>query len=122
MFNINDFPQNPFVWGVSINAYPHSIAIQVRHALLEQNFKGMIDFFRIHKASVDWTSHFKLAVRHVAQRGGIAHLYLHSWEIDELKEWGHLEGLFGYLSSQADLRRVTNGDLLRLWYQTRQHG
>lgn len=117
MFNINGFPRNPFLWGLSTNAYPHSIAVQVRHALLEGNFQGMIDFFRIHKASIDWVYHFELAVRHVERNGGIAHLYFHSWEIDELDEWGRLEDLCRYLSEESDLKRVTNNELFTLWHE-----
>ncbi len=41
----------------------------------------------------------------------------HSWEIDALNEWGRLEGLFGYLSEQKDLQRVSNGTLFTTVFQ-----
>ena len=40
MMNLYDFPENPFLWGVSTQAYSHSRMIQVRHALLETKFRG----------------------------------------------------------------------------------
>ncbi len=41
----------------------------------------------------------------------------HSWEIDALHEWGRLEELFGYLSEQKDLQRVSNGTLFTTVFQ-----
>ncbi len=41
----------------------------------------------------------------------------HSWEIDALNEWGRLEELFGYLSEQKDLQRVSNGTLFTTVFQ-----
>lgn len=111
MYNLNDFPKNPFLWGVSTHAYSHSKAIQIRHAILENNFKGLLNFFLAQRSSVDWVNQFKFAIEYVERSGGVAHLYLHSWEIDKLNEWKRLEGLFRYLSGKKDLKRLTNGEL-----------
>ena len=114
MYNLNAFANDPFLWGVSTHAYSHSAAVQIRHALLERNFKGVVDFFRVHKAHVDWIDHFKAAVEHVEKNGGVAHLYFHSWEIDELNAWTKLEDLFRYLSGKKGLIRLTNGELFTI--------
>jgi len=114
MYNLNDIPADPFLWGLSTHAYSHSVAIQVRHAILELNFKGLMNFFLVHQGSVDWVDHFKRAVGYVQKNGGIAHLYYHSWEIDALNAWGRLEDLFRYLADCKDLRRVTNGEFLTM--------
>jgi len=113
--NLNEFPRNPFYWGVSTHAFSHSIFIQLRHALLEQNFKGACDFFRIHKGSTEWRSHFLLALDHVEAQGGIAHLYLHSWEIDKWGDWEKLESVFHSIHERNSLSRVTNGTLFEMW-------
>lgn len=120
MYNLNDFPTNPFLWGVSTHAYSHSKAIQIRHAVLENNFKGLMNFFLVQKGSIDWVKQFKFAVEHVEQNGGIAHLYFHSWEIDKLNEWERLEDLFLYLSEKKDLKRVTNGELFKIYYDRKK--
>ncbi len=114
MFNLNYFPKNPYLCGVSTHAYSHSKAIQIRHAILERNFCGLMDFFRIQKGRVDWVDQFKLAVDYVEQHGGIAHLYLHSWEIDELNQWERLGDLFAFLSQKSGLKHITNGELFIL--------
>jgi|SRR5579863_3701362 len=114
-FNVHGFPGNPFLWGVSTHAYSHSMAIQVRHALIERNFAGAVNFFRINRCETDWEKHFSYSLDHVEQRGGIAHLYLHSWEIDELGQWKELEAVLAAISLRKGFRKVTNGDLFQLW-------
>ena len=86
LFNLHSFPRNPFLWGVSTHAYSHSKAIQYRHAALEGNFLGMVNFVRTYNSKTDWQEHFLSGLDHIEQHGGIAHLYLHSWEIDK---WGN---------------------------------
>lgn len=120
MYNLNDFPKDPFLWGLSTHAYNHPRAVQIRHALLENNFKGLLNFFFVQKGSVDWVNHFKFSVEHVRRNGGIAHLYLHSWEMDKLGEWARLEDLFRYLSGINDLERATNGELFAMYYDKKR--
>lgn len=120
MYNLNDFPKDPFCWGVSTHAYSHSKTIQIRHAILEKNFKGLFNFFLIQKGEVDWVDQFKFAVEYVERNGGIAHLYFHSWEIDKLNEWKRLEDLFRYLSGKKDLKRITNGELFNMHYDKKR--
>lgn len=116
MFNLNSFPCNPFLWGVSTHGYSHSIAIQLRHALLERNIQGIVNFIFTHKFARDWTEHFTHAVNFVENNGGVAHLYFHSWEIEEQKEWTTLERLLEHISKRKKLKPATNGDLLKLWH------
>jgi peptidoglycan/xylan/chitin deacetylase (PgdA/CDA1 family) len=115
LLNLCEFPRNPFFWGVSTHAAPHSRYIQLRHALLEQNFKGAWNFFHIHKGSSVWQSHFLSALDYVEAHRGIAHLYLHSWEIDKAEDWGKLESIFQSIHERNSLSRVTNGTLFEMW-------
>lgn len=117
MHNLNIFPSDPLLWGLSTQAYSHSRAIHIRHALKEQNFRGVLDFYRVHRGTVDWVDHFKHGIHHVQKNGGIAHLYFHSWEIDEQGDWHRLEDLFRYLKDDCDLKKCTNGEIYQLWYQ-----
>lgn len=110
---LNEFPRNPYYWGVSTHAANHPVRVQVRHALIEKNFRGLFDFFRVQQASVDWVKQFLLAVRRVEARGGIAHLYLHSWEIDAQDQWSRFERLLQTLAG-SNLAPITNGALFEL--------
>jgi peptidoglycan-N-acetylglucosamine deacetylase len=115
MFNLHEFPADPFLWGLSTHAYSHSAGIQFRHALLEKNFKGAFNFIRLHKCAADWVEHFRAAIEHVATKGGIAHLYFHSWEIEEQGQWHRLTELLGEVAQRKDLVPVTNSELFDLW-------
>jgi peptidoglycan/xylan/chitin deacetylase (PgdA/CDA1 family) len=110
------FPDNPFLWGVTTLAHRHSKIIHVRHALLERNFVGVRNFFLTHKGATDWQEHFSYGLDDVAKNGGIAHLCLHSWEIEELGEWRKLESVLDSVARRG-LTSVTNGNLFRLWAQ-----
>jgi peptidoglycan-N-acetylglucosamine deacetylase len=115
MFNLHRFPKNPFLWGLSTHACSHSVQIQFRHALVEKNFEGAVNFIRNYKCATDWVEHFRAAIKHVGEKGGIAHLYLHSWEIEEQAQWDRLAELFGEVAQRKDFVKVTNGELFDLW-------
>jgi peptidoglycan-N-acetylglucosamine deacetylase len=121
LLNLHELPKNPFLWGVSTHAWSHSKTIQVRHALLEGNFVGMFNFFREYKATTDWQRHFTRVLERVTKHGGLAHLALHSWEIEELGEWHKLESMFD-LISRCGLPTATNGELYRAWYRRCETG
>lgn len=114
LFNLHTFPENPFLWGLSTHAYSHSKAIQLRHAALEGNYRGLVNFLSTYKGTTDWRRHFNLALDHVEKNGGIAHLYFHSWEVDELKQWDAIEAVFGEISRRKGFTRATNGELFEL--------
>jgi peptidoglycan/xylan/chitin deacetylase (PgdA/CDA1 family) len=113
-FNRTDLPRDLYRCGVSTHAYSHSAMIQVRHALLEANFRGLVDFFRVHGAAQDWEAHFSRALDAVERDGGVAHLYFHSWEIDEHRQWDKLARALEHAAARIHLTRVTNGELFAL--------
>jgi peptidoglycan-N-acetylglucosamine deacetylase len=114
MLNLSDFPRNRFLCGVSTQAHCHRPWVQIRHALLEKNIAGAWNFITIYKATTDWLEHFLAALLHVNTHGGVAHLYLHSWEIDEQQDWHRLEAAFEAVSEMKSLRKVTNGEIFSL--------
>ena len=121
LFNLHTFPRDPFLWGLSTHACGHSKFIQVRHALLERNFAGIRNFFWDYKGATDWQTHFLHGLDQVEKHGGIAHLYFHSWEIEELRDWHKLELALGAVAKRQ-LIPVTNGTLFRLWSQPMAEG
>lgn len=114
-FNLHDFPRDPYLWGVSTHAFSHSRTIQLRHAALERNFSGLVNFMTVYGATRDWHKHFLLGLDHVEKHGGIAHLYLHSWEVDETGQWAQLESALSEMATRASFKKVTNGALFELW-------
>ena len=52
----------------------------------------------------------------------MAHLYFHSWEIDQNGEWDKLESLFQTIAQykqQHNVMPVTNSFLYRRWHEQR---
>jgi peptidoglycan-N-acetylglucosamine deacetylase len=115
MFNLHGFPKDPYLWGLSTHAFSHSAGIQFRHALLEKNFQGALNFIRHHRCATDWVEHFRSAVEHVANIGGIAHLFFHSWEIEEQGQWQRLTEVLREVAQRKDFVPVTNSELFDLW-------
>lgn len=74
----------------------------------------MRNFFLDYKGATDWLTHFFRGLDYVEKHGGIAHLYFHSWEIEELGEWERLESAL-QAAAQRHFTSVTNGALFRLW-------
>jgi peptidoglycan-N-acetylglucosamine deacetylase len=127
---LNDYPKNPFVWDISTYANTYPAYVQIRHCFLEYNFAGAYKYVTTFKARVPWVAQFICALEDVCRHGGLAHLYFHSWEIDQNGEWDNLEGLFKVIA-QYSLTPVTNGHLYRRWHEnlglteslaTRVHG
>jgi peptidoglycan/xylan/chitin deacetylase (PgdA/CDA1 family) len=45
------------------------------------------------------------------RRGGVFHIWGHSWEIDRNGDWSRLERVFKHISGHPSMRYVTNGEL-----------
>jgi peptidoglycan/xylan/chitin deacetylase (PgdA/CDA1 family) len=107
LLNVTSFPKNPFYWGASTHAGNHSV--------LEGNLAGVRNYFRTYDCATEWDTHFMHALDDVEVHGGIAHLYMHSWEIDESQHWAKLERVFESISARTSLTKITNGALFSLW-------
>lgn len=46
-------------------------------------------------------------------RGGVFHLWGHSWEIDKYDMWQPLERVLSYISKREDCRYIPNGEVIR---------
>jgi peptidoglycan/xylan/chitin deacetylase (PgdA/CDA1 family) len=110
LLNRTEPPKHAYMWGVSTQAFSHSRLTQARHAAGERNWTGLANYARIFRGAVDWEDHFLRAVTHVEAHGGIAHLYLHSWEIDKYDAWNKLRRLLVRVRDSS-LVPVTNGEL-----------
>jgi peptidoglycan-N-acetylglucosamine deacetylase len=114
-FNRTDFPENPYRFGVSTQAHNHGRGIQIRHALLERNFQGALNFVKVYRTETNWQNHFRMALDEAETKGGVAHLTMHSWEIEENGDWGKFEEALRMIAQRPKLIRVTNGELYAQW-------
>lgn len=115
-FNAHIAPADPFRWGVSTQAYSHGLMISLRNS----GFSGSMNHLLVTRLAQDWETHFFRSLDWVEARGGIAHLYIHSWETDDLGEWQKLERVLTNAAGRKQLIRATNGELFALWYNWKQ--
>ena len=62
---------------------------------------------------VDWNYFMEKMFRFVQKKGGILHLWGHSWEIDKFDQWMQLEKFFKFISTQKDIEFKTNAELIQ---------
>jgi hypothetical protein len=61
-----------------------------------------------------WHELARLLFEHVRDRGGVWHLWGHSWEIEERGMWGELRRLLDAVAGRDGVDYVTNGEVARL--------
>jgi peptidoglycan/xylan/chitin deacetylase (PgdA/CDA1 family) len=116
--NVVAGPEDVFRCGVTTQVFPHSRRVQARHALRERNWRGAANYARIFHLTRDWSDHFERGVSHVCRHGGVAHLWLHSWELDDHDQWSRLERLLRRLKAQYQFTCATNGELFACYSGT----
>ncbi len=62
---------------------------------------------------IDWEIRAKLLFDLALRKGGIYHIWGHSWEIDKGKKWDKLERVFSYISGKKDAEYLTNGGIFK---------
>jgi peptidoglycan-N-acetylglucosamine deacetylase len=60
---------------------------------------------------LEWDALARAMFDRVIKKGGIYHIWGHSWEIDQHNDWERLENVFSYISANPNVKYVTNGEL-----------
>jgi hypothetical protein len=58
-----------------------------------------------------WDEIAKEMFRRVKRQGGVFHLWGHSWQIEEHRDWERLEDVFKYISGYDDVIYVENSKI-----------
>ena len=97
-------PQNPYQWHITLVASNGSPLTTLKTCRM----------FRLRQPSalLDWESRAKSLFDLALERGGVYHIYGHSWEIDEKKEWPKLTRVLSYISGRQGVLHLTNGQTL----------
>jgi peptidoglycan/xylan/chitin deacetylase (PgdA/CDA1 family) len=92
-----------FAIPTTVHAYRHwSDAILIFKKL------GMEHFLRNY---LNWDELAVSMFNEVEREGGVFHLWGHSWEIEENKDWERLEKVFKHISNRPKVKYVTNGQI-----------
>ena len=97
-------PTDPFEWQITLLTSNGSPLMAVKTIL---NSKIPI------KAILDWEIRAKLLFDVFLRKGGVYHIWGHSWEIEQHDEWDKLERLLDYVSGKNEVQYRTNGEILQ---------
>lgn len=109
LLNRTDVPGDPHRVPITTDAVEHLRRVQIRHALRERNYRGLGNYVLIYRLKRDWEAHFHQALELVKRRGGVAHLVVHSAQIEERGAWDKLDRVLR-AAAGAGLQPVTNAE------------
>lgn len=70
---------------------------------------GLVRFL---KSYYNWDELAIILFDKTMKEGGVYHLWGHSWEIDNNKDWKRLERVFKYISGRENVNYITNSNLV----------
>lgn len=107
LLNRTDSPSDPYRMPITTDARVHPRRVQVAHALRERNYRGLRNYAFVFRLQRDWEAHFRRALEVVAADGGVAHLVIHSDQIDAAGAWAKLERVLA-AAAASGLAPATN--------------
>jgi D-inositol-3-phosphate glycosyltransferase len=97
--------QNPHELDTSVHTYNHWLDILHLALFVRGN---PFTFFTLYR---HWDLQAMAMFDRVCARGGIFHLWGHSWEVEAHHDWERLERVLAYIHGKSGVRYVTNGEL-----------
>jgi peptidoglycan/xylan/chitin deacetylase (PgdA/CDA1 family) len=103
------YPKNIFTSDTTIQAMPLNFIArlgQIKNGVLRNQMMLPHLFFN------DWE---KIAIKcfdQVYKNGGVFHLWGHSWQIENDKQWDALETVFKYISNRKGVKYLSNSELV----------
>ncbi len=95
----------------TVQAFPHSASAYARNALKRFSTSAVFSL-RGALFSRDWARLATALFQQTKDRGGVFHLWGHSWEIEEQDQWESLESFLMIIGQWRDeLQGVTNSEL-----------
>ena len=100
-----------FVMGSTLQAFSHSFGVYLKNSIKRRKLSNLRTYLR-HGSSSNWASAAESLLELALVRGGVFHLWGHSWEIEETQQWEQLESVFATMARYRDrIRCVTNSEL-----------
>ena len=98
----------------TLQAHPHALGAYARNISKRHAWKNLW-LYVVHGRSTDWQGLARSLVEVVRQRGGVFHLWGHSWELEQNSQWERLEEVFRLLSDICkEVPCLNNGELCKL--------
>jgi peptidoglycan/xylan/chitin deacetylase (PgdA/CDA1 family) len=95
----------------TVQAYPHGLLAYGRNVLRRLALRNLW-LYIAHGRSTDWPTLVQSLLGHALARGGVFHLWGHSWELQQTGQWQRLEQVLRLLSLSTDrASALTNGQV-----------
>jgi peptidoglycan/xylan/chitin deacetylase (PgdA/CDA1 family) len=96
----------------TVHAFPQPFKAYVKNAIKRRRL-GNLWLYILHGRSNQWVRLAESLISHVAENGGVFHLWGHSWELQEKRQWERLETVLRLMGEHTDKAPcLTNGDLV----------
>jgi peptidoglycan-N-acetylglucosamine deacetylase len=103
---------DPFQMPTSLLAHPHSRRMYAKNLIRGRNIQGLFDYVTQFVRMDSWVSMAKILFDQVLKKGGVWHLYGHSWRIEEQGLWDDVKEILDYVCGREGVLYVTNGEVL----------
>lgn len=95
----------------TVQAYSHGFATFARNAIKRMAFDNLWRFVA-HGRSTEWPALARSLLRRAVERGGVFHLWGHSWELQSAGQWRRLDDVLRFMSEFEDeALSLTNGQV-----------
>lgn len=93
----------------TLQAFPHSAGAYLRNTCKRGSARNLLGYL-LHGRASDWAGTARKFLERFAARGGVFHLWGHSWEIEQANQWQRLDEVLGMMSTYAARARcLANG-------------
>jgi peptidoglycan-N-acetylglucosamine deacetylase len=100
---------DPYQAGTSLHVYNHRFGRDLWRIPYFVRFRPITAW-----RCLKWQELGREMFDHVLEKGGVFHVWGHSWEIDDHNDWDSLNSFFGYVSGRPEVKYATNGELQAL--------
>jgi hypothetical protein len=112
-----DFPRPTaglMVMPTTVQSHPHGFGGYFRNVIRRAAVRNLW-YCLLHGAAADWFHIARSLLAETVRRGGVFHLWGHSWELDEAGQWGRLEDTLRLMSEYTAVApTMTNGDIVAM--------
>lgn len=108
----SDFDFDPYRMPTSVQVYPHTRIAYLKN-LLRNSYFGRAWTYLVHPTRTrDWAGLAKAIFDSILTKGGIWHLYGHSWEIHQHGLWDALSDVLSYVTRRSGVLYLSNCAIL----------
>lgn len=107
------FDFNRYEIPTTVHASRHLAVDNIRALILSRNWSELRRYVLVLRMETDFAILAREYFDIVYEKGGVFHIWGHSWEIEEHGLWERLKGVFEHISNRADVSYLVNGQVLK---------